>query len=279
LKKSSCRHPEGLGPIEKKDLGILWFQEGNGVALYFNQKLEAVIPPWSGKDGLFGYSAQCSAQDAGTVPLLESHTGLLERIRENEQFWQARNDSAHWSSFRETILSHYEKVFGAHTQYYALTDRKYPPLAVVEFEKNGLFLYATLGMSYQNMPGVELAKKDPEPFLRTEIITARRTRQEWMPGLAGRMAVYPWLYNRWLGDEHTFESGLTQPFCDFIILRDYEENFLQKPETLTFENKPVNFHLALPVHQEDMLLIKAKGIRHVIGQIREKAKPAFHWPD
>ncbi|MDH5656736.1 MAG: suppressor of fused domain protein [Spirochaetia bacterium] len=278
LKKSSCSHPDGLGTIQKENLGILWFQEGNGVCIYLDGKLEALIPPWSGKDGLFGYSAQCTAPDAGTVPLLETNTGLMERIKENEEFWEKRKDPSFWSNYRDSLLENYEKIYGNHKQYYTLSDRKYPPLAVAEFEKNNLLIYATVGMSFQNMPMAELSVKDPESVLRAEIITARATREEWMPGLMGRLAVYPWLYNRWLGQEHTYESGLTQPFTDFIILKEYEESFLERPGNFSFENKHVNFLLALPVHQEDLLLIKAKGVPHILKKIREKAKPAYRWP-
>ena len=278
LKKSSCAHPEGQSTISRERLGILWFQEGNGVAIYVDEKLEAVIPPWSGRDGLFGYSAQCTSQDAGTLPLLETNKGLIGRVKENEDFWKKRNDTSYWSSFRDSLLNHYENTFGNHTNYFTLSDRKYPPLAIVEFEREDKIIYATLGMSYQNMPRVELEAKNPEEHLRSEIITARSSRTDWMPGLMGRIAIYPWLFNRWLGSGHTYESGLTQPYADFIMTDDYEDCFLRKPGDFNFENKKVSFLLAIPIHQEDLLVVKVRGIPHVLKRIREKARPVYRWP-
>ena len=278
LKKSSTRHPDGLPGVEQKRFGILWFQEGNGVAVYIDEKLSAVIPPWSGRDGLFGYSSECISQDAGTVPLEEHNTGLLERIKENEEFWKKRNSPSYWSSYRDSLLENFERTYGKHTKYYTLSDRKYPPLAVVEFNNEDKIIYATLGMSFQNMPGVEMESKTPDEHVRSEIITARSDETEWMPGLMGRIAIYPWLFNRWLGDGHTYESGLTQPFTDFILTKDYGENFLKKPAQFEFENRQINFLLAVPIHQEDSLVIKARGIPHVLKRIREKAQPVYRWP-
>jgi hypothetical protein len=278
LKRSSCAHPDGLPAPESKDLGILWFQEGNGVVLYHNHRVEAVIPPWSGNEGLFGYAAQCLSYDVGTVPLTEENSGLFERVRENEIFWERRRDGDYWGRYRDALMAHYEKSWGSHTQYYAVTGRSYPPIGIALFSHEGIDLYATLGMSFQNMPRVEVSKKEPERFLRAEIVTARSESPEWLPGLLGRLALYPWLYNRFLDAGHTYESGMNHPDSDFLFTDRFGAPFFEGPEPFDSEGHPVRFLLALPLRQEDFLVIRARGSDHVLKRIIEKAGSAYPWP-
>jgi len=148
----------------------------------------------------------------------------------------------------------------------------------VEFENDSGFTYATLGMSFQNMPGVELHTKDAAPLVRTEIITRRSVMEEDIPGLLGRMAVFPWLYNRHLSHLHTYESGMTRPYMDFLLVNDFPETFLSKPDEFIFEDHKINFLMAVPLHQEDKLVMKARGNDFVWKKFKEKAVPEYRWP-
>jgi len=278
MKKSACAHPDGLAPPPQAEIGILWFQEGNGVVLYLNGIIAAVIPPWSGKEGFYGYSAEAIAADAGTLPLSGETGGLFDRIVENERFWENRNDPAYWNNYRDALLAHYTNAYGNYTRYFAVTGRNYPMIGIAQFQHDDLTLYATVGMSFQNMPAVELAKKEPEAFLRTEILTARLDEIEWLPGLIGRMALYPWLYNRHLDATHTYESGMQHPYSDFIFTDRFEPEFLPDPGEFFSERYPVRFLTALPLLQEDLLVARAKGPPFLLEQITRKASPAFRWP-
>lgn len=57
-----CPPPEG--PLE-----LVWFEEGDGVAVLDNDGLLAVIPGWGGKDDFSGYARYCRDQTPVAWPL------------------------------------------------------------------------------------------------------------------------------------------------------------------------------------------------------------------
>ena len=69
MPRTHCRSPKGL-PIPKAEcLKIVWLEEGSGAALFDDDELIAVIPPWSGIDGFHGYSFECTAESPIAWPL------------------------------------------------------------------------------------------------------------------------------------------------------------------------------------------------------------------
>ena len=268
-KKSACKHPDGLPPLTDDALDLVWFQEGNGVTLYHDGQIEAIIPPWSGKDGFFGYAREALSADIGTLPLPPQESEFYKRLEENLSFWNLRTQKGHWDNYRDRMLAHYEAALGPHLQYYAVTDRTYPPLAVVEFETSRGRVYTTLGMSNQNMPGVELAMENPRSHVRVEIITERRQAESFVPGLMGRMAVYPWLSGSWLGHGHLFESGLNEPFSDFVLTDNFAGSSLDLMDSFQVDSYNLRFILALPISQDWVQAARLRGGEHILRKIRE----------
>lgn len=268
LKKSACSHPQGSSVPEKSQIDFVWFEEGTGVALMVNGEVEAVIPPWSGVDNLFGYSANALETDAGTLPLTKENAGLYSRVKANLDYWTGRTSPGFWDNFRDSLLAHYEKAFGPHAQYFALTERQFPTIGIARFdlEKN-LSIFATIGMSAQNMPGVEKSVSDPESVMRVEMLSLRSAPEDFFPGLMGRIAVYPWLSGKWIGDEHTFEPGMKKPLTDFFFTRELEAP-LDKIGEYSFNNRKTLFLQALAVGQEEILIARARGVKFVLDKLR-----------
>lgn len=271
LRRAACRHPEGGEAPPVKELDLVWFSEGTGVALYVNGELDALIPPWAGLDGFQGYAREAKAADAGTVPLPDraDNAALFERVEENLRFWTERSAKNHWPQFRDRLLGAYENIYGPHKNYYVLQDRAYPPLAVAEFEVEDGLLYATVGMSNQNMPGVEKRKvRDPYSAVRTEILSYTAERREWLPGLLGRMAILPWLTGDFMAHGHTYESGLEQADADFVLTNEFQRLGLRAPDAMVLDELyTVNWLLAIPIPQEFLMVAKMKGAQHVLDKL------------
>ncbi len=268
LIRSACDHPEGGETIDPSQADLVWFQEGSGLSLMVDGKPEAVIPPWSGKDNIYGYARHALALDAGTLPLADDNRGLLNRIDENLKFWNLRTQKGFWDNFRDRMIAHYEKSFGAHSRYFALKDRQFPIIGILEFmlESEGV-LYATVGMSAQHMPGVELSRTDPEKYFRAELLCVRSRKEDWFPGLMGRMAVYPWLSGTWLGPGHSFESGLNEIDSDFIF-SDVRASPMDKVSPLIQDEQyHVNFLAAYGVSQDQMLAVRARGSGFILKRL------------
>ncbi len=266
LKRSACRHPEGLGPLAPEELDVVWFQEGNAVALFVGGQPEALIPPWSGMDGFFGYAAQAVGADAGTVPFPEDRSGLQARLDENLAFWTARTERAFWSTFRDRMIAHYESVYGPHRQYYAVTDRDYPPLAVVEFELHDEAVYASLGMSAQNLPDVELYEEEPQRHVRTELIWSEPQADASLPGLLARVALYPWLGSAYLGPGHMYRTGMDGTDRAYVLFTP--EFPIARPAEMSSDGYPVRFLYSFAIGDEWLPVAKAKGTEHVLSKLR-----------
>lgn len=279
-----CDHPEGAAPYNPEDLDFVWFPEGNGVALYHRGELEAILPPWSGRENVSGYSRDALGYQSNTLPLPPEKSAIYTRLEENLKFWDRRTQDGDWEEFRDQLLARYESILGKHSQYYALTDVRFPTLAVVEFPLDHGILYTTLGMSRQPMPGIELIKSEPEHFVRREIflfspnpdapgidesyrdsadlIAAIRPSY---PGLLGRLARYPWIASAALDHGHVFESGMEKNYCDFIFSESPRPTLLPDDimaslmEHYSIEGYSLSPLFALPATQEDLLVTRQKG--------------------
>lgn len=269
LHAGACKHPDGLSEPERTELDLVWFQEGTGVTLYRDGQIEAILPPWSGENDLQGYAREALAADAGTVPLPGPSSALYERLKENLSFWDQRAKPEHWPAFRDRLLAHYEQSYGPHLQYYALQDRTYPPLAVVEFAgSEGGRTYVTLGMSNQHMPGVERRQKEPEKHLRVEIVGHTGQAQDWYPGLLARVALYPWLSGRALADGDSFDSGLPYEEASFIFSDNFDSGPSRPQPLLVDDRYQVRFLRAYSAPQEFLLIARTRGADFALRKLQ-----------
>lgn len=267
LKAQACKHPQGLPTIDPSELDVVWFQEGNAVALMRDGKPEAMIPPWSGMDGFFGYAAEALAPDAGTVPFPEDRQGLDARLQENLDFWTQRSSGSHWANFRDSMLALYEKTYGPHQQYFAVTDRDYPPMAVAQFESHDEVIYATVGMSAQHIPDAELYEEEPQNHIRTELVWSSPVADSSLPGLVARVALYPWLASVYLGPGHIYSTGMDGTDRSHVLFT--KEFPIARPEERSCDGYPVRFLYGFAVGEEWLPVVKTRGTEHVLAKLRE----------
>ena len=281
-KKSACRHPQGAELPDPKELDLVWFPEGTGVSLYYQGRVEAIIPPYAGADGIQGYSREALELDVMTLPLPEEGSGFYDRLEENLAFWSLRARKETWPSYRDALLAHYEAVYGRHLQYYALS-RDYPPMAIVEFPyepkqgNSSIFpeadrIFVSLGMSYQPMPALELARIDAPQNSRMEFVTLGPGDYKQLPGILGRMAIYPWLSGSFFSPEHRYESGSEYEKSDYLFSQELDYLGLPPMEPFRLnmlnEDRTVRFLAAVAVNHEDMLVAQVKGVDFALKKMQ-----------
>lgn len=253
LKASICRHPNGAEVIDGKDTELVWFEDGVGVALFVKGRLETIIPPWSGKENLFGYSRDTLGKHFGTIPFPTDDSALLQRVNDARDFWASRKDQKNWENYRDSLLSHYESLFGKHVEYLAVT-REYPMLAVVLFQdEDGGTIAATLGMGAQHMPGVEGSFAEPEAHFRVEVLTRYNHRPDWLGTVMADLALYPWESLTYFSDGQTWESGFPYDDSDYLFIQNYSEEILPViPEYIADGRFPVKFLYAQPLTKAEL---------------------------
>ena len=229
-------------------LSIVWFEEGNGAALLEiddetkHQSTIAIIPPWSGIDGFFGYASNCAHESPLAWPMPENKS-LQLRIDQAAEFWNSFTaDSSPFVNLQHELISAYDVGFGADNQkqYYAIDGGKFPPRGLIRYETESETIVLTVGMSLCPMPSVELSVENPSDLRRIEIGTKVPHGESGIDEALVESAIrsissyaaYPWRNHSWLGPEHTIDWSTTQSKATLV-----KNDSVRVP---TFRNDPIN---------------------------------------
>ncbi len=282
LIKSETYHPEPQQTFQPEEIHFIWTEEGDGVALFVKEELYAFIPAYSGIKGFHGYSKEAKIESITAHPLGDSLNGpIAGKILASRNFWEFRAKKDSWKIIQELRLKFLENKFGNHLQYWSADGGKFPQLAIVKFlpkEYENIILYSTIGMSAQNMPQVELYHKDYEYFSRAEIVLANKISNpedsnDWIVHLLGDLIKFPWNMVKWFGHGHTIEMSRKDPnshhlnFTTLLFINPNIFNFISKNPDLTGliseNNKRINFLFAIPITEEEALIVREKGIQSI----------------
>ena len=254
-KRSACRHPEGCDELEPDNLRLEWSQEGCGVAIFSKETLLGYISPFQTGTPGFGYSAEAVESHMGTHPFPKDSSFLQEKIAADRSYWKIRSEKGFWDSYRDRLLVHYESVFGKHSRYFALVDRPYPPLAIVEFTTEKGIVYTTLGMSNQNMPYSfsETGEKLSPP--RVELLFQAEKAEDWVPSAMGIIASYPWATFKTVAPGHIFETGTAD--ADFLLKETGP--LVENIPKFTQDSMKVQFLSAERITKNELEMAKKRG--------------------
>lgn len=231
-----------------ESLSIVWFEEGNGAALREldsetgQQRTIAMIPPWSGVDGFFGYASNCAHESPLAWPMPDSKS-LQLRIDRAAEFWNSfTKQSSPFVPLQGELIEVYDNCFGKQNQkqYYAIDGGKFPPRGLVRYETESETVLLTVGMSLCSQPAVELAVENPSEFRRIEIGVkiphVESNINEALVDSAMRSissyAAYPWRNHAWLGHGHTIDWSATNGKATLV-----KDESITLP---TFRNDPIH---------------------------------------
>ncbi|MBE8421348.1 suppressor of fused domain protein, partial [Leptospira interrogans serovar Pomona] len=115
LLHSEVNEPKPHPALEETELYFIWTEEGDGVALFYQETLIAFLPSWSGIKGFHGYSFHAKTEALTAYPLGNSDFGIIpDRVRASRDFWEARSKQGVWKEIQEKRLSFLESKFGKH---------------------------------------------------------------------------------------------------------------------------------------------------------------------
>ncbi|TGK11562.1 suppressor of fused domain protein [Leptospira fletcheri] len=284
-----------IAPFQEEEIHFIWTEEGTGVAFFYREELVAYLPPWSGVKDFHGYSKFAKTEALTAYPLGNSEFGTIpDRIRQDRTHWEFRSSPNVWKKVQELRLSFLENIFGNHDKYWSADGGKFPQLGIARFRWNLLpdvYIYATLGMSSQNMPGVELYRKDYEDYARTELLFAVKVSDEdrsesWVPHQIGEIIRYPWSMGKWFGHGHTISMSRRDPEAlhvtfTSLLFKELDAKAGHPPLAgLVAENgRPIRFLTLLPVSEEEREVIQEKGAKEFLA-LWEKDLPVWiHDPE
>lgn len=205
MPRANTRHPEGRRPLG--ELTTLWFEEGDGVALYENDELLAVIPGWADMSrGMPGYARDAIGETPFAWSLAEALEGLQPRVSNARSYWQWRHSEGSWASFQQFVMGHLDRALGPAGRYWDVSGERLPTVGITERPPHGsrpFTVLSTVGMSCQRMPTVEQWIDRPDAYARIELAVATHDDPRDAALLLVWLAQYPWHSITWLGHGHT----------------------------------------------------------------------------
>lgn len=285
MHKDGCKHPDGKEAFSPADLSLVWFMEGDGVALLDKGNIYAVMPPWTGYEGFYGHCIESKTNSELAWTLEGTALGTFtERVKASQEFWRWRlNDNAS-PEIHKYCLAYLEAEFGKHIKIWKLEDTYFPQQAVALFKPEhlpGIYIYSTVGMSAQPMPKVEMSHEEPEDYSRIEIVAASTTIQEWIPDWLLSLCGFPWQSGMWLGDGHTVEMDpdkihaflTANPPAYLDEATQIDVDAPELPDFLDHQSKdPVTFLWMMQIDNPERDIAQNQGSAMLIDELARKGR-------
>ncbi len=198
------RHPEGCPPLAT-NLELVWFEEGDAVALVDGEGVLAAIPGWAGRAEFYGYARFARGRSALAWELAADAREVLEqKVTESRDFWSWRRGAA-WPEIRATGKAHLESRVGPQDGAWPLGEATFPEMIATRHRcgEPPVWVTVTTGLSAQRMAGVEQYLDVPEEATRVELAIARAEPDLAGAELLGALASIPFGRCTWIGEGHT----------------------------------------------------------------------------
>ena len=250
----------------------------------------AIIPGWSLYiDHSISYSASCIKDNPLTLPLGSASTNTQYASAQNtRQFWRSwqQEEGNPWPALQADYMQCYEQHFGPSVKYYAIDQGTWPPMAISQHEKEGIYYFLTLGVSIRPQPWVEiLFNDDATQYRRLEMaiaIDSQYINEDNAINMASALAGFahvPWSKITWLGEGHTLESAVAPQGYEGYIL---SSALYADADNLTLpyqQGDPVNMYWVSPVFTRErefahsvpnggydlLKKLKQQGVNHIFS--------------
>ena len=300
MPENATTHPAGREPLDPSTLRVIWFEEGDGLALVEGSEALAVIPGWVDPGAGFpGFSRDAVGRTRLGWEFGGAIDALAARVRLADQYWTWRATPNAWSGFQQELLSHLSHRIGQGKRYWAADGGRMPSIGISEHRGDHarFRVVSTVGMSCQPMPQAEHdAAGEADPPSRIELAIATPPVEDQPDAavdvlstpLAGASAgaapevltwlgQFPWRELTSLGHGHTVAWADTTPFPmgpDYhgVLLLD-DPALLGGPtppdlDGHAVEGDPVRWLWLVPLTAVDFKTVEELGVDPVVGRLR-----------
>ncbi|GAA2457232.1 suppressor of fused domain protein [Actinomadura vinacea] len=295
LPASHVLHPEGRPQLKADALEVVWFEEGDGVAVLEEGEPLFVIPGWSDMSrGIPGYSRDVTGQSPFAFPLDDEIEEFGPRIDRARDHWKICEAEGSWADFQQSVLGHLLQRLGPGGHYWHDVGRQLPggntgvrpTVGVTERPVSGDREYtvlSTVGMSRQRMPTVELYEDDVSPYSRIELAVATSLPSQRAGSIFPWLAQYPWRVVTWFAagdvvkwyhEAHTFPLNTGETSWEGVLLLD-DPSRLAGPVApgltgLSTEGDPVRWLWLVPITDEEHRYAKSEGSDALVRRLAQQ---------
>ncbi|MFC4057586.1 suppressor of fused domain protein [Planomonospora corallina] len=272
--RANTRHPAGRPPLGS--LRPLWFEEGDGVALYENDELLAVIPGWADiGEGVPGYARDLVGATPFARSLEEAARELTPRLQAARSYWEWRAGDGAWASFQQFVMGHLDRAVGSAGRFWDAGGGRMPAVGITERPPErgrAHTILSTVGMGCQRMPAVERYADRPGVHARIELATATRGDPKEAARLLVWLGQYPWHSVTWLGHGHTArwyhrpETFPLGPAYDGVVMLS-QLSGMPDLSGFSFGGETVRWLWLVPLTSAELDLVAARGYRALASRL------------
>src|SRR5215470_19657917 len=281
MPSTRTKHPRGRPPLNLTDLQVLWFEEGDGVALLERGTLLAVIPGWSDMSrGMPGYCRDVIGQTPFAWSLDDAIEGLGPRVERAAEFWEWRNSAAGWGQFQQAALAHLTSRLGPGAHYWDGARSRRPAIGISERPPapgRPYTVLSTVGMSAQRMPVVEQVIDDPAEYCRIELAVATTLPAGVAALVFLWLAGYPWRAVTWFGPGHSvrwYDRSTNFPLgggYEGVLLLDDPSGLPGPPvpdlSGFSLDGDPVRWLWIIPISERSRQLAMERGSTSLVRRL------------
>ncbi|QKG26040.1 suppressor of fused domain protein [Actinomadura verrucosospora] len=297
LPESHVAHPRGREALDVSALEVVWFEEGDGVAVLEAGDPLFVIPGWSDMGrGIPGYARDAKEQSPFAFPMEEEIAEFGPRIERAREHWKMCRADGSWADFQQSVLGHLLQRLGPGGHYWHDVGRQLagrnastsPTVGVTERPARGdreFTVLSSVGMSRQRMPTVELYEDDVAPYARIELAVASTLPSQRAGSIFPWLAQYPWRsvtwfapgdVVKWYHESRTFPLGSGDSAWEGVLLLD-DPTRLAGPEApaltgLTVQGDPVRWLWLVPITGEEHRYAKSEGSDALIRRLAQQGR-------
>jgi len=262
MPKKLCNNAGFIKDYNNKENWFLqWGLDQNSIAVYFKDKIIAILPEWSGVDDFYGYSLGCNDTTALAWPLIEDNKEINRFLK--EKIFLDSWDNSIWVEYQETILSTYDLLYQGETKYFAADGGNWPSLGIHYSKSSNIEFLATVGMSQLPMPLLEMQQESTESLRYIELAMVFKYIDNFNPlaeYLSGQ-ATYPWYHGTYFDHGHTIPCReLSEVGSDATFMLIVEKaSFLPKIPTSFLGKISRRLLFMIPIYESELNYIKANS--------------------
>lgn len=259
--------------LNRAELSIVWFEEGDAAALLEGDRLLCVIPCWSGYKDFNGYSRYAVGMAPYAWELTQAEETLLDRVTKSRNFWNYFKGE-YWENVQRTHIQTLESFFGKYQQYFTIDDGNFPPKALVTGKKDEVCYGVTIGVSLLPMPQVELYFNDEtSDYRRIELgfatVSERQDICKKMYSFMSGISSLPWEEISFLGHGHTIPCNVIDGFCAIWLLDSRLLPKIAAPVYADFMGDKINLLWVVPLKENEYQMIRELGTEEVLKRLEE----------
>jgi hypothetical protein len=261
LPRQFCGHPEGAPALDPEKLRFVWFDAGDGVALFEGSELLGVVD----LQHHLGLARDCTSPNLVCEPLATaSSADVLPDLERSKMYWASWEQEDTWPTFQERGIGAIRAALGKESNYYAIDNGEWPPKALLRIPFGADVVLITLGVAVRPQPRPCIPRRF-ELSMAMDGTTAIQSAKALAAYLSAQSKL-PWHSYTWLGEGHTIPCDqLPEPFKAVVLTeKPRSAPRLALPEAW---GEPVSVLWAIPITAAERAFAERRGSQALLERL------------